>query len=231
MARVSVIVPLYGAWRHTERCLRALEARTPKPWELVLVDNGSTDETIVQPVQVRNARNRGFAIGCNMGADYAAGNVLVFLNNDTEVSDGWLAPLVARLEDPTVGIVGAKLVNPDGTVQHTGVGVDFTRRPGREAWGMTDDRPAGDVPAVTGACMAVRRDVFEQVGGFDRGFWNGYEDVDLCLKVRAAGYRVCYEPGSLVMHVESASGPERWTAVRQNIERLRAKWGDAPTEE
>lgn len=224
MARVSIIIPLYGAWPFTERSLTALEARTPKPWELVLVDNGSTDETMVQPVQVRNERNRGFAIGCNMGAEYAAGDVLVFLNSDTEVQDGWLAPMVSRLDDPTVGVVGAKLVNPDGSVQHTGVGVDFSRPPGGEAWGMTDNRPAGNVPAVTGACMALRRDVFDELGGFDRGFWNGYEDVDLCLRAGAAGYRVVYEPGSVVMHAESASGPERWTAVRQNVQRLRARW-------
>lgn len=218
MAGVSVIVPMFDRWDMTAQCLAALN-RCGDPIELVLVDNGSTDETAGQRVQVRNDRNRGFAVACNQGAAYASGDVLVFLNNDTEPQPGWLAPLVAGLDRAEVA--GARLTYPDGTVQHCGVDVDFTREPGAEAWGLTDDGPSRLVPAVTGACLAIERSTFWHLGGFDDGFWNGYEDVDLCLR---AG-RCWYAAESHVIHHESQSGPERWTKVRENVYRLRAKWG------
>jgi GT2 family glycosyltransferase len=218
VAGVSVIVPLFNRWDLTAQCIAALN-RCGDPVELVLVDNGSSDETAAQRVQVRNDRNRGFAVACNQGAQYASGDVLVFLNNDTEPQQGWLAPLVAGLDEATIS--GARLTYPSGQLQHTGVAVDFSQPPGQEAWGLTDERESGFVPAVTGACLAIRRAEFMHLGGFDDGFWNGYEDVDLCLR---AG-RCWYAAESVVVHHESQSGPERWRAVRENIYRLRAKWG------
>lgn len=218
MARVSVIVPLFNRWDLTAQCVAALN-RCGDPIELVLVDNGSTDDTASQRVQVRNDRNRGFAVACNQGAAYASGDVLVFLNNDTEPQPGWLGALCDGLELATVA--GARLTYPDGRTQHTGIAVDFTQPPGGEAWGLTDEHPSQIVDAVTGACFAIRRADFWHLGGFDDGFWNGYEDVDLCLR---AG--VCwYAADAHVIHHESQSGPERWRAVRENVYRLRAKWG------
>ena len=218
MARVSVIVPLFNRWDLTKACVAALN-RCGDPIELVLVDNGSTDDTASQRVQVRNDRNRGFAVACNQGAAYATGDVLVFLHNDTEPQPGWLEPLLEGLERATV--TGSRLTYPDGTNQHTGVAVDFARPPGGEAWGLTDDLPSGYRDAVTGACLAIKRADFMHLGGFDDGFWNGYEDVDLCLR---AG-RCWYAADSHVIHHESQSGPERWRAVSENVSRLRAKWG------
>ena len=226
MPLVSIIVPLFNQWPYTERCIDAIEDHTDRPFEMVLVDNGSTDATRDQLVQVRNDRNRGFAVACNQGAAYASGDVLVFLNNDTEPHDRWLPNLVAQLTFEDVAVAGCKLVYPHGVIQHAGVDVDFRLPPGKEAQGVTDDLPARDVDAVTGACLAIRRDVFMALGGFDDGFWNGYEDVDLCLKARAAGYRVRYTPDAVVTHHESKSGPERWTRVRENVYRLREKWGN-----
>ena len=215
---VSIVIPLFNRWDLTAQCLTALN-RAGGTFELVLVDNGSTDETAGQRVQVRNDRNRGFAAACNQGAQYATGDTLVFLNNDTEPHPGWLAPLLAGLDHATVS--GAHLLYGDGTTQHSGVSVDFTQPPGREAWGLTDDRPSGYRDAVTGACLAIRRNEFLHLGGFDVGFWNGYEDVDLCLR---AG-RCWYAADSHVTHHESQSGPERWSAVSENVYRLRSKWG------
>ena len=225
MPVVSIVVPVYGQWPYTKRCLQAIEEHTPESYEIVLVDNGSTDETANHPVAVRNARNRGFAVACNQGALYAEGEILVFLNNDTEVHEGWLEPLVDQLAIEGVGAAGAKLVYPHGLIQHSGVEVDFRLPPGKEAQGLTQDLPERDVDAVTGACLAIKRSLFLDLGGFDVGFWNGYEDVDLCLRVQAAGYRVRYTPESVVTHHESKSGPERWTKVRENVFRLREKWG------
>ena len=219
MARVSVVVPLYNRWDLTTACIDALN-RCGDPIELVLVDNGSTDDTAGQRVAVRNDRNRGFAVACNQGAAYASGDVLVFLNNDTEPQPGWLGPLVAGLDHAT--IAGARLLYPDGRVQHEGVEVDFSRPYGLEAWGVTEgNMPSRRVPAVTGACLAIRRDDFMRLGGFDDGYWNGYEDVDLCLRAGGAWYA----GESVVIHHESASGPERWRAVTENVQRLRSKWG------
>jgi GT2 family glycosyltransferase len=215
---VSIVVPLFNRWDMTQRCLDALNA-AGGVFELVLVDNGSTDETAGQRVAVRNARNRGFSVACNQGALFAEGDVVVFLNNDTEPQPGWLEPLVAGLDHATVA--GARLIYPDGSLQHAGVGVDFSQPPGGEAWGITEEQPSGLVPAVTGACLAMRRADFLHLGGFDVGFWNGYEDVDLCLR---AG-RCWYAAESVVVHHESQSGPERWRAVGENVHRLRSKWG------
>lgn len=213
---VSVVVPLFNRWDLTADCVRAIQDTCDA--EIVLVDNGSTDATRRCDVQVRNLTNRGFAVACNQGAWYATGDTLVFLNNDTIVQPGWLEPLVAGLEHAAVA--GAQLVYPDGRIQHAGVQVDFTRPPGQEAWGIQTDRPSGHVPAVTGACLAIRRHEFIRLGGFDDGYWNGYEDVDLCLKAGGA----YYVAESRVVHLESQSGPERWRAVRENVWRLRDRW-------
>lgn len=221
----AIIVLHYGSKETTEACLMALDATVPDV-EVVLVDNqGDWPDADVRP-----GRNLGFAQGCNAGAMHTDAAKLCFLNNDTIPHPGWLWPLSFHLDDPGIGVVGAKLLYPNGSIQHAGVRVDFTKEPGREAWNVdrgaprSDVRWARDVDAVTGACLATRRDVFEDLNGFDPGFENGYEDVDYCLRVRELGLRVVYEPASVVTHLESASGPERFRFVAHNVARLRNRW-------
>lgn len=207
---VSVIIPHYGRGELLSACLSALWFNTD-PFELIVVDN--------------NEQNRGFAAGCNEGAKRSTGDLLVFLNNDTEVRAGWLPPLIETLSDPAVAIAGCKLLYPDGRVQHAGVDlymVGDTLTASHANPALADSRRK--VEAVTGACLAIWRDCFEEFCGFDEGFWNGYEDVDLCLKAGDRGWQVWYEPRSVVMHHESASGPERWRGVQQNVARLNDKW-------
>jgi len=224
----SVIVPAFNRADLTFDCFMSIEHETA---ERILVDNASTDHTVemygLADTVVRNRQNRGFARACNQGAAVASGLVFVFLNNDTVCHPGWLDPLCdAAL---THGVAGSKLVYPDGTIQHAGVEVyddrglltAFNCGRGEPDVGWDEDR---DVTAVTGACMAVRRDVFETLRGFDEAFWNGYEDVDFCLRARDAGWNVRYCARSVVTHLESASGPERWTGVQRNVELLQAKW-------
>jgi GT2 family glycosyltransferase len=222
--RASIIIPLYNRWDLTEACVRALHKTVPLNHEIILVDNASTDFTAKAIVDVRNPINRGFAVACNQGAEHASGDVLVFLNNDTQPTPGWLEHLLYAVGSGAM-IAGPLLVYPTGETQSAGIGIDFAEPPGREAVNRQGDHPRSEqVDAVTGACLAIRRTDFEMLGGFDEGYWNGYEDVDLCLTARAAGGTVVYEPASVVIHHESQSGPERWTGVAANVARLRDKW-------
>lgn len=218
----SIIVLHYGNPALTDACLDHLDGDT----EVVVVDNqgGYTHARI--DLYVRPRENVGFARGCNLGARTATGDLLVFLNNDTVPRAGWLTSLMLPFFEPEVGIAGGKLLYPNGHVQHAGVDIYRDERgvlTGRHADPVFADARR-DVPAVTGACLAVRRSWFDSVGGFDTGYWNGYEDVDLCLQAAADGWTVRYEPSCVVVHHESASGPERWTKVRENIERLQERW-------
>lgn len=220
---VSVVIPCFNRADLTINCLASL--RTDN-LETILVDNGSTDGTrqLSGTTTLRNPTNLGFARACNQGAELATGGIVVFLNNDTEVHPGWLPPLVQAFADDQVAVAGPKLVYPDGRIQHAGVGIRH-RQGLIEAFNRTEGE-AGNCWAVTGACMAVRKPVFDELGGFDEGYWNGYEDVDFCLRVWEAGMTVRYVPESVVTHLESQSGPERWSGLRQNIERLQERWGD-----
>ena len=220
---VSVVIPHYGPHELLRACLASLWAHTQPEIEVVVVDNG-TGAAIDADIVVRNEDNRGFAAACNQGAAIATGSRVVFLNNDCEVRAGWLEPLAARL-DEGAGVVGSLLLYPDGNVQHAGVRLFRNDRGELTAENRRQRYGAGPVEAVTGACMAVDRAAFLRLGGFDEGYLNGYEDVDFCLTAREAGWEVLFEPESVVTHHESASGPERWVAVKANIQRLQDKWG------
>lgn len=235
----SVIIPVFNNWQYTERCLKSLERTgVTQRAEVILVDNGSTDGTLERVrrqfpwVQiVRNETNLGFAIACNQGARVASSPFLVFLNNDTEVKPGWLdALLSAARRDPKVAVVGSKLLYPDGRIQHAGVrilhGLPYPLTAVHLGHGKPDDpafNNAGPVHAVTGASMLVRRDVFWAVGGFDTGYKNGYEDVDLCLKVRQRGFEILYEPRSVAIHYESRT-LGRHDFELENLVRLHRAW-------
>ena len=163
----------------------------------------------------------------------AKGELLLFLNNDTAPLAGWLEPMVELIErHPTIGIVGSKLLYPDGRIQHAGVIVKEINRNGDlglEHIHRFDDAAAPwvnratDLQCVTGACMMIRRAMFEDVNGFDEQFTNGYEDVDLCFKVRAMGFRVCYCPASVLTHHESIT-EGRNDKNEQNWDRLNERW-------
>ena len=246
--RVSIIIPVFNKFSFTRKCLKALKRHTPAElYEVIIWDNGSTDETqaFLQQESEKNKAiryfrsedNLGFAAGCNLGARTAQGRYVLFLNNDTEVQPGWLDPLVDRLEaDSRLGAVGSKLLFPDGTIQHAGVVIIEDRQlpdplvARHIHYRKPNDATEANEPrlyqALTAACLLVRKSAFDQVGGFDEGYWNGYEDVDLCFKLQQAGLSLLYEPRSVVVHFESQSGPERFRSVGSNIERLHARWLD-----
>lgn len=178
---------------------------------------------------LRLERNSGFAAACNAGAAAARGEHLVFLNNDTEPQPGWLAALLECAEaHPGAAVVGAKLLHPVGTVQHAGVVFGQDGYPHNLYAGFPASHPAPNrerrLQAVTGACMLVRREAFERVGGFDEGFLNSMEDVDLCLRLGEAGGEVRYTPAAVVTHLESAT---RGTGdFEPSVARYRERWRD-----
>lgn len=240
---VSIIIPCFNKVDYTVRCLTSLAEHTPADrYEVVIVDNASSDATPDLCAQlegdvtaIRNDVNLGFSKACNQGAAAATGRHLLFLNNDTEALPGWLEPMLDIIEsEPDVGAVGSKLLFPDDTLQHAGVivtevegGVPISAT--HEHYRLPKDHPPAnfrrDMDIVTGACVLFRREAFEAAGGFDEGYWNGYEDVDLCLSLRDAGWRVVYEPASSLYHHESVSGPERFRKVDANVQRLQDRWG------
>lgn len=207
--------------------LAALTANTDLPYELVLVDNatGHAIEPAPNRVVLRNATNEGFAKASNAGARVSTAPIVVMLNMDTEPQPGWLPPLLAAFNDPQVAMAGPLLTYPDGRVQCAGI---RTWHGGGNAGGENrlDLHPSNtDELGVTGACMAMRRSVFLALGGFDEGFVNGYEDVDLCLATKEAGHKVAYVAESVVLHHESVSGPARWSHAHANVAYMNAKWG------
>lgn len=234
----SIIIPVWNNAALTEQCLTALADVTEGvSYEVVVVDNGSTDgvQTFLQnlggDVQVvRNEENLGFAKACNQGARAARGEFLVFLNNDTIPLKGWLAALVEEVRaHADVAVVGSKLLFEDGTIQHAGVA--FSRqwflpyhlyRGGNAKAACVSRRR--ELQCVTAACMLVRRNVFEQAGGFDEGYRNGFEDVDLCLKIREQQGKIVYQPKSVLYHLESKT-PGRKTHDLDNGRRLQERWG------
>lgn len=226
MTRASIVIVAYGQRALTEQCLRSLEAclgdRLGREFELVLVDNGSPDDTAEllaawsDRATVRLlGENRNFAGGCNAGAEAARGEVLVFLNNDTEVTPGALEALVDQALEPGVGAAGCRLLFPDGTHQHAGVAFLRGRALGgasmpQHVFHHTDQELAAargsyELDCVTAACCAVRTGTFRQLGGFDETYRNGLEDVDLCLRIREAGERIVYRGDVTVIHHEGAS--------------------------
>ena len=162
---------------------------------------------------VRHDRAAGFAQACNDGAELAAGSHLVFLNNDTLPESGWLEALRAHADlRPLAAVCGARLLYPDGTVQHAGICFRTTPEwdgPLNLYAGLPGDHPAvlvsRPLQAVTGACLRIEREVFQALGGFDPSFDNGYEDVDLCLRVRESGREVEYCAEAVVTHLEGTT--------------------------
>ena len=243
--QVSIVVPVYNKIEYTLACLCSLgEQAGSIPFEVLVVDDGSSDATQEQLARidgirvVRNARNLGFIGSCNAGAALARGEYVLFLNNDTVVTSGWLEALLACFaEEPDAGLVGAKLVYPDGRLQEAG-GIVFRDGSG---WNYgrfdnpTDPRYEyrREADYCSGAAIMLPRALFEQLGGFDTRYTPAYyEDTDLAFAVRAAGKKVFYEPRSVVVHFEGiTSGTDTGSGVKQyqivNREKFLDKWRDA----
>ena len=248
---VSVIVPTRDRAGLLARCAEGVLHRTDYPnLEFLIADNGSTEPQtaalfahLAEDTRVRVLPLPGpfnYAHLNNAAAAAARGEVLLLLNNDVDVIDpGWLAELVAHAVRRDVGAVGARLLFADGRLQHGGVALGVSGVAGhlellapRDAPGY-DGRLAlvRDVAAVTGACLAIRREVFAAVGGFDAAnLAVAYNDVDLCLRVRERGWRVVWTPFAELYHLESASrpsdlAPEQQARYLREVAYMHRRWG------
>jgi GT2 family glycosyltransferase len=237
--RCSIVVPVHGRAGLTRQCLDAIGAERPRtPFEIVVVDDASTDDTQAvlagfgEAIRVvTRSENGGFAHACNDGAAASGGEYLVFLNNDTIPRDGWLDALVKVADwDPKVGAVGSKLLFPNETIQHAGVVVCQDGNPRHIYAGFPADHPAVERPrrfqAVTAASMLVRRDAFERAGGFDPAFRNCLEDTDLCMRLGTLGHEIRYCPESVLYHLESVSRGRRAKEIAANTRLFKERWGD-----
>ena len=248
---MSVIIPSYNNLPVLVKCLKSLY-KTSLPYgqqsrlEILVQDDCSPDFSIydvigMEPASAqRNERNLGFAGNCNAGAARSNGDVLMFLNQDTVAHDGWFDPLMSMFDDPIVGIAGPKLVThqarPVGSgveewdaIQSCGGLYGGNRGPFHRwlGWSADDWRVnvRERVSWITGAALAIRRDLFFKVGGLDVGYERGYfEDVDLCEKVKAAGYEIWYCPDAIFQHLVGTSGGVPAEVFKTNSMRFHRRW-------
>jgi len=236
--KISIIIPIYNQKKYTQACLESIFKYDSKyEFEIIVVDNGSRDgsrdylselESKSKIFVIRNKKNFGFAKACNQGAGVAKGEYLLFLNNDTVVTDKWLDILVEELDaNKAIGIVGPKLLYPDGTVQHAGVVFDEHKWPhhiykkeNADALYVNKKR---QFQCLTAACFLVRKGIFIKVDGFDEAYLNGLEDLDLCLKVKGLGCGILYCPESVVYHHESIT-EGRSNYDEKNVKTFFSRW-------
>ncbi|MEO5592918.1 MAG: glycosyltransferase [Chitinophagaceae bacterium] len=251
---VSIIIPAHNAWEMNYQCINSIANNTSGiAYEVILADDGSADDTksctnfINNLVHVRSKENLGFLKNCNYAAGFAKGKHILFLNNDTKVNPNWLTPLVGLMEsDDTIGMVGSKLIYPDGSLQEAG-GIIWNDASGwnygnRKDPQLPEFNYVKEVDYISGAAILIRKKVWLESGGFDERYSPAYsEDADFAFTLRSMGYKVMYQPLSEVMHYEGYSHgtsetlSENTDAIKSyqkiNNSRLFEKWQQVLTKE
>lgn len=239
---VSVIIPIYGKIDYTLNCLASIAENPPQvSFEVIIIDDRSPDNSVevlshVKDLRlIENGANKGFIRSCNLGAKAAWGEYLYFLNNDTKVTSGWMDELVRTFHDfPGTGLVGSKLVYPDGRLQEAG-GIIWQDGSAWNFGRLQDPRLpvfnyVREVDYCSGASVVVPKSIYDELDGFDEHYLPAYcEDSDLALKIRDAGYRVIYQPLSTVIHYEGiTSGTDLNSGVKAyqvtNTKKQYARW-------
>lgn len=238
MPELSIIIPVFNCLELTRACLASLEETIGRrdDFEVIISDDASTDGTpewlksLPAPRYrfVRHESNRGYAAANNTAVKIAQGKSIVLLNNDTVLLPGWLDALYRVLEKaPRAGVVGnVQREAETGLIDHVGVLLTLDGYP-MHAGKDTVSPPPHEYspwPAVTAACCIMRRDLFERLGGFDEAFRNSYEDIDFCLKARAAGFQNYVANRSVIYHHVSSS-PGRKDNDMANFAHFRERWG------
>ena len=252
--RVSILIPTCDHIRDLETCVESIYARTTYPdFEILLIENNSKEEQTFRSyermrkehpdtLKVLTWQGKGFNYSAlnNFGARYATGEYLLLLNTDTEViTPGWLEEMVMYAQQKRVGCVGAKLLYPDDTIQHAGVGFGIGGVAGHlhKYFPATSDGYMGrlnyvqDVYGDTAACLLIRKEIYDEVHGLDESYAVAFNDVDFCVRVREAGYTNVFTPFAQLYHYESKSrgmedNPEKQKRFQGEVLRFQARWGD-----
>ena len=246
---VSIVIPVYNQFSYTYNCLKSIKNNSGDvSYEIIIADDCSTDDVkrlddIIHGANIiHNTENLRFLLNCNNAAAQAKGKYILFLNNDTQVQEGWLSALVDLIEsDDNIGMVGSKLVYPDGSLQEAG-GILWSDA---SAWNYGNkadaDRPeynyVKDVDYISGAAIMIKTSLWQEIGGFDERYIPAYcEDSDLAFEVRKHGYRVVYQPKSVVVHFEGVSNGTNVNAgIKKyqvdNARKFYEKWRDILIEE
>jgi glycosyltransferase involved in cell wall biosynthesis len=223
--KVSIIIPAKNKPELLRQCVDSIFAKTTyKDFEVIVVDNGSTEKEFLELVKVYENRYPGkfisyphdipfnFSSLINFGVEKAKGEYFLLLNNDTEViTPDWIEAMVEQAQRPSIGVVGVKLLFPDDTVQHAGIVFDENDLPVHIFAGDNKHlynlqlNSINNYPALTGACVMIRRNVFEELKGFDENFAVEFNDIDFCLRAMGKGYFNIYLPHVELYHYESVS--------------------------
>ncbi|WP_448588120.1 glycosyltransferase family 2 protein [Thermocrinis sp.] len=243
--KVSIVIPTKDKPELIGKCVNSILEKTDYPdYEILILDNGSSNEQVFKLYEEwkKDERIKIYSINIpfnfsklvNFGVSKAEGEVVCLLNNDTEIIEkNWLKEMVRHAQRKEVGVVGAKLLYPDGTIQHGGVIMGIWNGTDHAFKGVEDGEgymyrlsTVQNYLVVTGACMVFRKEVFYEVGGFDEEFEIDFNDVDFCLKVYEKGYRIVWTPYARLIHFESKSKRENWDEERAERERvlLRRRW-------
>ena len=248
---VSVIIPNKDEKETLQTCLEMLEKNTGyQNLEIIIVENNSTTDEIFRYYKELSGNQRvhllrwgkefNYSAINNFAVAHAKGEYLLFLNNDVKsINSGWLEEMLGVCQRPEVGGVGAKLIYPDNTIQHAGCVIGMGGIAGHMFVDMPADRTGylhkasilQDMSAVTAACLLMKKEVFEQAGGFTEELAVAFNDVDLCLKVRKNGYLIVYDPYAKLYHMESKTrgaedSKEKVRRFQTEIEYMRCHWID-----
>lgn len=236
----TIIIVTFNRLEQTRLCIDSIVAHTPEPYQLIVVDNASTDGTVDylkerfgDSAVIANDSNEGFIRAANKGMASAKGRYLLLLNNDTIVTPGWLAALQTAAESsPDIGIVSGKIIGPDGRVQLAGAYIAFDGSARMIGEGLSPEDPSlgteREVCYVGGHCMLIKQEVIDAIRLLDDSYGFGYhEDTDYCYRARQAGFRVIYTPDCVIHHqLFGTPLPERQKIIQENQQRFLERWSE-----
>ena len=239
---VSVLIPVYNQFEYTYWCIRSIVETTESiDYEIIVADDQSSDSTLqIQDflpgiILIRNEKNLRYTLNCNNAAKKAKGKYLILLNNDTIVTKGWMQSLIQTMENrPDAGIVGSKLLYPDGVLQEDGCVIWQDGTAWNVGKGLNPNLPEfnylKEADYVSAASLIIRKDLWDENGGFDERYAPSYcEDSDLAFQIRARGYKVLCQPKSVVIHFEGMTKGKAVSSQLKsyqivNTQKFQEKW-------
>lgn len=247
--KISIIIPNKDHKKDLKRCIKSIEKSTYKNYEIIIVENNSTEKNIFRYYKQLEKNNKIKVEECNLesfnysklnnfGANTATGEYFIFLNNDTKIiTKDWLETIISNCQRKEIGAIGAKLIYKNKKIQHAGVVLNLTGIAGHVNWNEKSRKPGyfgrimiqQNVSSVTGALLGMSRKTFEVVKGFDETFPIAYNDVDLCLKILNSGKLITYNPYIEAYHFESKSRgyedtKEKQERLKNEENKLKSKW-------